>query len=148
MISYDVFVAAFLDKITEYDFITLDQDDRQNIVDGFMKRALSAFKKNCKYDFASAADDDVRAFDIDIADKDLDEIVEIVSEGMVLQWMKPYRNKQELLENLLNTRDYTEYSPANLLMRINETYNSVKNDYTQMIREYSYNHGDLSRLHI
>ena len=92
--------------------------------------------------------DTMRVYEVDIANDDLDEIIEIVSEGMVVQWMKPYLHKQELLENILNTRDFTSYSPAELLMRVGNAYKDAKASYTQMIREYSYNHADLSELHL
>jgi hypothetical protein len=48
----------------------------------------------------------------------------------------------------MNTRDYSMYSPAELLMRVGNAYQKAQRDYTQMIREYSYNHGDLSDLHL
>ena len=40
------------------------------------------------------------------------------------------------------------YSPAELLLRIGNAYAKVQKDYTNMVREYSYNHGDLSDLHL
>ena len=33
-------------------------------------------------------------------------------------------------------------------MRVGNAYAKVQRDYTQMIREYSYNHGDLTKLHV
>ena len=53
-----------------------------------------------------------------------------------------------VLENVLNTKDFSTYSPAELLMRVGNAYAKVQKDYTNMIREYSYNHGDLSDLHL
>lgn len=147
-LSYDVFTEAFIAKVTEYDFIRLSEDDRQIIIDGYLKRALTAFKKNCLYDLFTTADDDKREFNVDISGDDLDEIVEIVSEGMLIQWMKPFVYRQENLENLLNTKDFTVYSPAELLLRIGNAYTKVQKDYLQLIREYSYNHGALTELHI
>lgn len=147
-LSYDVFTEAFIAKVTEYDFIRLNEDDRQIIIDGYLKRALTAFKKNCLYDLFTTADDDKREFNVDISGDDLDEIVEIVSEGMLIQWMKPLVYRQENLENLLNTKDFTVYSPAELLLRIGNAYTKVQKDYLQLIREYSYNHGALTELHI
>lgn len=147
-IPYDVFAGAFLSKITEFEFLQLAEEDRTSIVDGYMKRAISAFRKNCKYDLTSTADDALREFSVNIADADIDELVDIISEGMVMQWLKPYVYKQELLENVLNTRDFTTYSPAELLLRVGNAYAKAQKDYTQMIREYSYNHGDLSDLHL
>lgn len=147
-IPYDVFVGAFLSKISEFEFAELDSDIRTEIVDGYMKRALSSFRKNCRYDLFTTGVDALRQFEVDIPEEDLDELVEIISEGMLIQWLKPYVYQQELLENILNTKDYTQYSPAELLMRVGNAYTKAQKDYTQMIREYSYNHGDLSNLHI
>ncbi len=147
-VSYDAFTGAFLSKVAEYEFIQLDNEDRTEITDGYLKRAVTAFRKNCLYDLFTTADDASRTFDVDIPDEDMDEIVNIISEGMIIQWMKPYLYHQELLENLMNTRDFTMYSPAELLMRVGNAYAKAQSDYTQMIREYSYNHGDLTSLHI
>ena len=147
-VPYDKFTEAFLAKVTEFDFIKLSEYERNHLIDGYMKRAIAAFKNFCKYDLTTTADDMVREFDTDIEAEDLDEIVEIVSEGMLVQWMKPYTYKQENLESVLNTRDFTTYSPSELLLRISATYAAVRKDFTNMMREYSYNHGDLSSLHL
>ncbi len=147
-IPYDRFTGAFLAKIAEYDFMEMKQDIRQDVVDGYMKAAIQAFRKNCMIDLFTTGDDTSREFVVDAAEEDVDELVDIISEGMVVQWMKPFLYKQENLENLLNTRDFTLYSPANLLLRIGEAYQQAKKDYIQLIRDYSYNHGDLTVLHL
>lgn len=146
-VSYDVFTGAFLAKVTEYDF-PIGSFERNEMVDGYMKRAIAEFKKICKYDLTSTADDIVREFHVEIAQEDMDELANIISEGMLAQWMKPYVYKQENLENVLNTRDFTSYSPAELLLRIKDTYSMVQRGFTNMMREYSYNHGDLTDLHL
>ena len=146
-VSYDVFAGAFLSKITEYTFIQLTEENRTAIVDGFLKRAVQKFAKVCKYNLLEC-NDETRVFLTDIPSDELDEIVDIVSEGMLEQWMKPYVYRQENLENLLNSRDFTTYSPAELLLRVGNAHAKVQKDYTNMIREYSYNHGDLSDLHL
>ena len=84
----------------------------------------------------------------DIPEKDLDEISDIISEGMLVQWMKPYMYKQENYENMINTTDYSGYSPAELLNRITAAYKMCKRDFSNMMKDYSYNHGDLSELHL
>ena len=128
-VPYDKFTEAFLSKVTEFEFVNMRDFERNGLIDGYMKRAISAFKSVCQYDLSSTADDVIREFNVDIPAEDIDEIVEIVSEGMLVQWMKPYTYKQENLELVLNTRDFTTYSVS-------------------MVREYSYNHGDLTDLHL
>ena len=146
-VSYDVFSGAFLQKVTEYDFPIRDYD-RNYMIDGYMKRAIAEFKSICKYDLSTTGDDKIREFDVDVVDGDLDELADIISEGMLVQWMKPYIYKQENLENVLNTRDFSTYSPAELLFRIKDAYNGARRHFTVMMREYSYNHGDLTDLHL
>lgn len=147
-VPYDSFTGAFLAKVTEFELSALTENARQETVDGYMKRAISAFKRICKYDLTTTANDTIREFEVDIDNNALDEIIDIISEGMVVQWLKPYVYKQEILENVLNTRDFTTYSPAELLLRVGNAYTKAQKDYTQMIREYSYNNGNLSELHL
>ena len=147
-IPYDTFVGAFLAKITEYDLLSLSEYDQEQAVDGYLKRAVSAFKYICAYNLTDSADDNERVFNVDVSPNDVDELVEIISEGMLVQWLKPYVYKQEILSNVLNSRDWTTYSPAEMLMRVGNAYKKAQDDYTQMIREYSYNHGDLTVLHL
>ena len=149
-VPYDVFAAAFLFKITEFDLLSLDDASRTEIVDKYMHTAVSNsnFKKVSGLNFATTKDDENRVFDLEIPEDRIDEIVDIVSEGMVVQWLKPYVYKQELLENVLNTKDFSTYSPAELLLRVGNAYAKAQKDYLNMIREYSFNHGDLTDLHL
>lgn len=147
-VYYDVFTDAFLAKITEYNFFAMDEYVRELTVDGYMKRACAQFSQVCKYDISNG-NESTRSFKLDgITEGELDEIVDIVSEGMVVQWLKQYTYKQENLENMLNTTDYSAYSPAELLKRVVEAYKNCKRDFTNMIRDYSYRHGDLTDLHL
>lgn len=149
-VPYDVFATAFLSKITEFDLLSLDDASRTEIVDKYMHTAVSNsnFKKVSGLNFATTKDDENRVFDLVIPADRIDEIVDIVSEGMVVQWLKPYVYKQELLENVLNTKDFSTYSPAELLLRVGNAYAKAQKDYLNMIREYSFNHGDLTDLHL
>lgn len=145
-VPYDVFSGAFLAKVTEYDFINMMDKDREDVVDGYMKRAIAEFNKICKYDL-STGDDELREFNVDIADGDIDEIVNIVSDGMIVQWMRQYLYRADNLENILNTPDFYAYSPAELTYRITNAYQTSRKNFIQDMREYSYNHGDLTTLH-
>ena len=147
-VPYDKFTEAFLAKITEYDFVNMKDFERNNLIDGYMKRAIAAFRHINPYDLSSTADDNISEFNVDIPAEEIDELVDIISEGMLAQWMKPYTYKQENLEMALNTRDFTTYSPAELLNRISSAYVKVQKDFVSMMREYSYNHGDLTDLYL
>lgn len=147
-ISYDVVAGAFLDKISEFDLIKIESNIRDEIIIGLLRRAIAEFRKNCKYKLSGSFDSLNMEFVVDVNDDDVDELVDIISEGMVVQWLKPFVNNQENLQNALSTRDFSVYSPAELLNRVSGVYEKARSAYTQMIREYSYNHGDLTKLHL
>lgn len=147
-VPYDVFAKAFLAKVTDFGFADMLDFDRTSSVDGYMKRAISSFRHVSQYDLSTTADDNIREFLVDIPADDLDELADIISEGMVAQWLKPYAYNQENLEAAMSTKDYSKYSPAELLNRISGTYAKVQRDFVNMTREYSYNHGDLGDLHL
>lgn len=151
LISYDTFTSAFLAKLTEYDFIRVPEPMRHELVDGYMKRACAKFSEVCKYDIANG-DDDVRAFVLgddgkDISSSELHEIVDIVSLGMLVQWFTQQYYNQENMKNMLNTSDFSHYSPSELLYRMTSAFEMCKSDFENAIREYSYRHGDLTSLH-
>lgn len=146
-VSYDSIIGVFLSKITEFELLNLVEEDRNYILDGYLTRAAASFNKVCEYDL-SLRDEETREFTDDFEESDIDEIADILSEGMLVGWLKPYVYRQELLENVLNTNDFTTYSPAELLLRVGNAYSKAQKDYTQEIREYSFNHGDLTELHL
>lgn len=152
VVKYDVFISAFLSKIKEYEFLRMEPSDRDSIVNGYLKRVCARFNHVCVYDI-SDFDDVAQTVDIGgdsvqkISDIELNEIVDIVSEGMLVQWMKQYQYSAENLRNTLNTADFTSYSPSELLHRMTAAYNQCKEDFSNMMMEYSYCHGDLTSLH-
>ncbi len=149
-IPYDDIIIEFLRKITEFDFLNMDELDSSDIIDSYIVKAVSnsTFKKSVGYDFMSGADEESRSFEVDIDEGSVHEIIDIITESMVVYWLKPFVYQQDLLRNVINTRDFSVYSPAELLMRVGNAYSKAQKDYTQMIREYSYNHGNLTSLHI
>ena len=100
-VPYDKFTEAFLAKITEYDFVNMKDFERNNLIDGYMKRAIAAFRHINPYDLSSTADDNIREFNVDIPAEEIDELVDIISEGMLAQWMKPYTYKQEIYKTIV-----------------------------------------------
>lgn len=144
-ISYDVFTQAFLDKITGFDFPNTPYEANRQ-VDGYMKRAISEFKWVCRYDLSSTSDDLIREFSVDVALEDVDELSNIISEGMVVHWLKPRLFHQSNMENVLNTKDYSSFSPSELLNRMKDVHATAKRDFSNMKKEYSFDHGDLTEL--
>lgn len=151
LVPFDVFTSAFLAKLTEYDFIRMSEVMRREVTDGYLLRACAKFNEVCEYDLGDR-DETERVFRMNNGEKDitpdeLDEIVDIVSLGMLVQWFAQQYYNQENMRNMLNTTDFSHYSPSELLYRMTSAFEMCKSDFEGAIREYSYRHGDLTKLH-
>ena len=118
IVSYDDFTRVFLDKVKEWKFLDPHLSDKE------------------------------RTFLENFSAEDVDEIVDIITEGMVAQWFKPYANNADNLENTLNTTDYSGYSPAEILNRVRTAYKEAETCFKNRGNNYSFEHGDLTDLHI
>lgn len=65
---------------------------------------------------------------------------------MIVEWLSPQIYNDELLESRLNTKDFTEYSPAKLIEQINIVYKESKKRVKYMIIQYTYEHGNIRNL--
>ena len=142
-VSYEQIVGAFLNKINEYELLELADDERDDSVFSFLTKSLYKFKRVCNYKLEG-----FKIVSSDMPEEEIDEVLDILTNGMVVQWLKPFLNRQENLENALSTRDFTVFSPANLLLRVRETYSNAKKDFENELREYSFSHNDLNKLHL
>ena len=144
MTPYKAFIDTFLDKISDYKLLNYEDYLVDELAVGYMKRVCTKFDKICQADL-SQQDDNEYAF---LSDEIDDEIIDIVTDGMVVEWLRQYVNNSDTLENILNTKDFTMYSSKNLLAEIKSLYQDEQKAFTNSMREYSYNHGDLSNLHL
>lgn len=141
--SYEIFYEVFLHKILEYHYATIDTSFIEEESKKYLDASISQFRHYCTvYDF-SDRNDELSCFNFDIDKTDSDEIVDIVTDGMVVDWFKKYICNSDALENVLTTKDFALYSPANLNFRNRETYEMLRQAFINKMREYSFTHNDL-----
>ena len=75
-----------------------------------------------------------------------EEEISILVDGMILEWMKPYVYSSDNFRNGMNTKDYSVFSPANLLKEMSNTYTALKQERDHEIIKYSYSYGNVSEL--
>lgn len=146
-VPYEAFVNPFLLKVRDYEIPRMVESDAETVVFGYMHTACAQFAKMSQHKL-TVYDDEKQEIDAEIKPEDIDEIADIVSDGMVVQWLKKYLYNAENLENVLNTTDFKMYSPAELLYRLHSAYDDALQRFTYKMREYTYAHGDLSELHL
>lgn len=139
MTAYTTIYNSFLDKVNDYDLADMTAELAQTSMRGWLNQAVVRFLESCKKDLTQTEEG---GFSEDL---DLMEI-DILTEGMVEAWLKPIRNNLDLLRNALSTKDFTTFSPANLLDKVNDTYSMAHANFLSRIKEYSFIRNDVGDL--
>jgi hypothetical protein len=140
MTSYSEIIEVFLNKITDMDLPKFDDITRDSIVIGFMKSACTKFAKVCE----------INLYDRNEAEKCFnnvldEEIIDIITENMLVEWLKPKVLFSDNLSNVLNTKDFSMYSPANMLKELRETLAYLKKSARGLVNNYSFAHSEVGK---
>ncbi len=140
---FEEIIDRFLFKTKLYNLQMVHIDDRNEIVEFYFKGACSKFYKKCRKNLLDR-NEEAQAF---IETLDEDEI-DILAELMIAEWLKPMMYDDELLESRLNTKDFTEYSPAKLIEQIRMVYSMNRKESKALINNYTFTHGDVGEVNI
>lgn len=139
--TYETVYGEFLAKVTDFDLADMTETDANAVMYDLLKQAMGKFSESCKKDLYDLTDggDGWKA--------DLDDLeIDILSELMVEAWHKPRINNLDLYRNKLNTKDFTTFSPANLLKETREAYEQAHKRARSMINEYSFRMNNIGEL--
>lgn len=128
---YTEIVDNFIKMITEYKLTQLIEEDRDAWIISLMNSAMAKFQRTNPEKLA-------RLDDTQFVNELDDEEIDIICNLMIVEWLKPYLFSVDNLENLMTTKDWSEYSPANLLRQIRETYDLARLESKRMVKNYTY----------
>lgn len=138
---YSVIFDRAVFRFRDVDFLKLSNSEIHVVLTNFLKSAIADFAPVCEIDLTDY-DDKLAQFNTDL---DL-ECQEILSLGISFYWVSSRVMSQELLRNSLSTKDYTYFSPANLLRESQELRDSLRKEYRDRITQYTYRHGDIASI--
>lgn len=141
--EYRTVFAEFKDKITDPDLLAFSKDLQVEMLISYMNKAIAKCNRIVKKTVdLSLRYDDILEFEVEIPD----EVMDILTEWMVVYWLKPYVNNIENLRNNLSTKDFSIFSPANLLEKIGNRYENARKNARSLTNEYSYIIADMKEL--
>ena len=140
--KYTYIFEEFKDKITDSDLLLLTRDLQIEMLVAYMSKAISRCKRICSTVDLANRSDEVLEFHIQVPE----EVVDIITEWMIVFWLKPYLNNLENLRNALSTKDFSVFSPANLLEKVSNRYELARQHARSLMNEYSYIIADMTRL--
>ena len=134
---YDKAVFRFKD----YDFMRIDIQSREDILERYLQSAVADFAVVCE-DGHLEMDWDYKEFVEDLTHEEQ----EILALGVDYYWFSSKVQNSELLRNSMSTKDYTFFSPANLMRELRNLRNDLKAEFKTAVTLYSYNHGNFASL--
>ena len=136
--SYSEIYDRALSKIREYMFLEMEDSQIYDVLSVFLKSAQTKFENICVEPLKEV---DEEGYLCDLSN----ESIEILSWGITSYWFLTYVTDSDKLRNLLGTKDYTVFSPSNLLNVTKETWKTIDLEFQDRVNRYSYLHGDLIR---
>ena len=118
----DIFKRAVF-RFKDYDYLRMSEDEIHEVLVAFLHSAISDFN-----------------VDLDL------EVQEILATGIAFYWTSARILDQELLRNSMSTKDYTYFSPANLMRESQTLRETLRKEYRDRIVQYTYHHGDIASI--
>ena len=125
-------------RFRDYSFLDLDAFERETILIRYLRSAEADFERICRYDLTKRNDDEM------MYEEELDnETIEVLACGMAFYWMSAHALNSELFRNNMSTKDYTTFSPANLIREITGMRDALYKEFNRKMVRYSYTHNDV-----
>jgi len=144
MTLYTVIYDEALAKMREYAFLEMDNAEIYSALSPYLRNAEADFTRICVEDLT-----DLQVSESGVAVGYTDDLskesIEILSLGIVCYWTTAYVADADKWRNALGTKDFTVFSPANLLNVTKETRDNFLMEYHDKINRYSYLYGNLIR---
>lgn len=126
---YETIYKRFLQKITDFNLVELDDFTLDEMLNGWLKSAIVRTRA-CDSDL-SKRDDDIQEFEDDLSDVE----VELLALGMTRSWLDQYLNSTELTLIMIGGKEEKYYSQANHIKELRD----LRNDITlEMQKLHSY----------
>lgn len=139
--KYEEIFDRYRARVRNYDFLDYDAITRLEYQKELLALAVSDFEDICKQDL-NDREDDILSFAATLTNREKD----ILALGMVLHFVEPYVYNTDALQNALNTKDFSLYSPANLLEKMTELMEMTEKRLRREINLYSFRNNEISGL--
>ena len=138
---YEKIYSSLLSKVTDYDFLTMSDEDVESTLFEYMRTALS--KPYCRRLFSSVSFDNENkemTYELKIPSSDQSEdedfVIELLAQGMLVEWTKPMVNSKLLeMQMITSSKESKWYSQSSHLSSVEEVYKSAKTEQNSLIRD-------------
>ncbi|WP_259345490.1 hypothetical protein [Priestia aryabhattai] len=128
----------FMPKIEDYNFLQLNKEDLEIILEPLLLTSIIKFKK-CKKDL-SKRDNVNKSFVEDLSDEETN----ILAQLMTVEYLTPKLLTADLVEQQVSTNEYKTYSQANHIKEIKSLRDMMQYEASKLITSYTYSENKMS----
>ena len=128
-------------RFKDYDFLSMNEAEISDVQHAYLNSVIGDFESLCKENL-SDRDELTNCFNADLSN----EVQEILALGIAYYWVSSQVLNEDLFNDRMSTKDYSFFSPANLLREAHDVKNTVYKEYQGKMTLYSYRHGNISSL--
>lgn len=139
--SFESIYARCRGRIKDYDKEGYTDELFEQAERDLLTLAIDDFSDICVQDL-NDYNDELKEFNIDLSRKEQN----ILSLGMIVHWIEPYIYNSDALRNAMSTKDFTFFSPANLLEKMTDLYKLSQENLRAEMNAYSFRMNDVSEL--
>lgn len=141
-LAYDSIFSQFLGYISDYDIASLDFSDANEFMSECLHKALA--KPYIRRLFSSSSlDDEIQMFQFEMKyvvepSADLDFVQDILSKGMVIEWLQPQVKSKNLTAQIFTGKEQKFFSQANHLSELRNLLEDAQLEQRKLIRDRGY----------
>lgn len=137
---FEEIMNTFYTMIKDTDLCKLDDEDLIQLTKVYYEMSATRFKE-CKKNLELVKDE---FNDYYVTDNITLEERNILATGMIFYWIESKANYNRLMKNQINTKDWTNLSNANVLLRLNEMVDAYRKEFFRLRKAYSQNMKDFT----
>lgn len=141
--TFEEVFSRFRSRVRNYDFLEFDDFTILQYQYSLLIQSVFDFSDICKTDIENY-DSELMVFNQKLTGKEIN----ILSLGMMVHFLEPYVYNTDALQNAISTKDFSVYSPANLLEKMTELLKETKKELKKEINLYSFKNGEISDLSV
>ncbi len=139
--SFESIYARCRARIKDYDKEGYTDELFQQMERDLLDAAIDDFVDICVQDLTNF-DDDLEQFNIELSRKEQS----ILALSMIVHWLEPYVYNSDALRNVMNTKDFSLFSPSNLLEKMTDLLRMSNRRLSAEMNLYSFKVNNVSAL--
>lgn len=139
--SFESIYARCRTRIRDYDKEGYTDELFQQMERDLLDAAIDDFADICIQDLTNL-DDELEQFNIELSRKEQS----ILALSMIVHWLEPYVYNSDALKNVMSTKDFSLFSPANLLEKMTDLLQMSNRRLSAEMNLYSFKVNNVSAL--